>query len=95
MLSICYWAGQPYTVDMFNLGQYLKLNGRNKIFYDMVKNKDFGMIEYSYCYEKNCEMEKNALFQNGLNNYHPIKTERRFGTFDRFYDVLVFYAPND
>ncbi|WP_130732653.1 hypothetical protein [Komagataeibacter xylinus] len=95
MLSICYWAGQPYTVDMFNLGQYLKLNGKNKIFHDMVENKEFGIIEYSYCSDKDCEIEKKALFQNALSNYHMIRIERRFGTFDRFYDVLAFYAPND
>ncbi|AZV39309.1 glycosyltransferase family 39 protein [Komagataeibacter xylinus] len=95
MLSICYWAGQPYTVDMFNLGQYLKLNGKNKIIYNMVKNKYFGIIEYSYCSDKNCRLERDALFQNGLDNYHTIKIEPRFGTFDRFDDILVFYAPND
>ncbi|BAU66949.1 hypothetical protein STA3757_43550 [Stanieria sp. NIES-3757] len=46
-LALCYWAGKPFTVDLFNLGQKL---GENTVpeeeFTKLIKNHDFAVIQF-------------------------------------------------
>lgn len=95
MLSICYWAGEPYTVDMFNLGQYLQLNGKNKIFNDMVSSKEFSIIEYPFQVGNFNKNEKENLFPDFMKSYHIHKIIYIDYSFYRFGESMIFYAPNN
>ncbi|MBE7729192.1 hypothetical protein [Komagataeibacter sp. FXV3] len=94
MLSICYWAGEPYTVDMFNLGQYLQMNGNKKIFNDMVRNKEFGIIEYPFQVGDLYKREEGKLLPDFMKNYHLYKIIYIDDSFYRFDESMAFYAPN-
>lgn len=47
MLSLCYWAGKPYQVDMFNFTQSVLVGGNIDRFRSMVEQRRFAIFEYT------------------------------------------------
>ena len=47
MLSLCYWAGKPYQVDMFNFTQSVLVGGSIDRFRSMVDQRRFGIFQYT------------------------------------------------
>ena len=46
-LSLCYWAGKPQAVDVFNLGQAYATGSRSDLaLVERVAHRDFAVIEY-------------------------------------------------
>ncbi len=45
-LSVCYWAGKPYVVDVFNLNQSLLTGGSIARFDRLARTHGFGLFEY-------------------------------------------------
>ncbi|NPD67568.1 hypothetical protein HN018_18650 [Lichenicola cladoniae] len=46
MLSLCYWAHKPFTIDFFNLNQSIMTGGSIAAFQSMTEHHRLGMIEY-------------------------------------------------
>ena len=46
-LSLCFWAGKPYAVDMFNLEQDIRTGGSIARFDDLARLHRFGVFEFS------------------------------------------------
>jgi hypothetical protein len=44
-LALCYWAGQPFTVDLFNLTQSVLARGSNERFTQMAAQRAFNAVE--------------------------------------------------
>ena len=46
LLSVCFWAGKPYAVDMFNLNQSILTGGPIERFDALARRHAFGLFEY-------------------------------------------------
>ncbi|WP_206777857.1 hypothetical protein [Komagataeibacter kakiaceti] len=93
MLSVCYWAHKPYTVDMFNLGQYVENGGKENIFDKMIRNREFDIIEYPTKNSAQINRERNALMKN-LPEYYS--SSFKVNIDDDFYkgnDEMEFFVP--
>jgi hypothetical protein len=44
-LALCYWAGKPFTLDLFNLTQSVLARGANPRFQQMARQRAFDVVE--------------------------------------------------
>lgn len=93
MLSICYWAGKPFTVDFFNMGQYLQKNGKNHIYSDMVRKKAFSLIQYQVMLGDEGMREEENIVSNFSFYYKPFLMETFPKGFSPSSETLIFYKP--
>ena len=95
MLSICFWAGKPFTVDFFNMGQYLQVGGVNHIFEKMVSSKSFSVIEYPILNDEEGRREQDVVMKILIKNYKKIFELSVYKPFYPDDSTMIFYIPKN
>jgi hypothetical protein len=78
MLSLCYWAGKPPTVDVFNLSQQFLTGARSEIsFVAMLNERQFAVIQF----DAMSPFPFSQLVQSALQKNYRIDRENDDGVF--------------